>query len=65
MDRFIDADVAKYPKIGDTLKEYFGKYPSAWYELKRKIHKYKTYQNGTWMIQKEDEEHILSVFLRL
>lgn len=47
------------------LREYFLTYPSAWHELKRKIHSYREFSRNAWRIGKNGEEHILSVFLRL
>lgn len=48
-----------------SLKKYFHKHPSAWSDLKRKLHRYRSFSNQRHFIAKEDEEQILSVFLRL
>lgn len=45
------------------LRPFFLRYPSAWYELKRKLHS--MYDQYKGKIPKEAEEKVLSVFLRL
>lgn len=52
-----------------TLKPFFIQFPNAWYDLKRKLHKYGEYWFvwGTkkWFINWDNEELIISTFLRL
>ncbi len=51
--------------LSDELYNYFIQHPSAWYELKRKLHAYKKISDdGRYIIPKDKEEYILSVFLR-
>ncbi len=52
-----------------TLKPFFIQFPNAWYDLKRKLHKYGEYGFvwgvKRWHINGDNEELILSTFLRL
>lgn len=47
------------------LRNFFISYPSAWYDLKRKIHAHKTMHGNNLCIHKKDEPSILCTFLRL
>ncbi len=47
------------------LKKFFTDNPSAWSDLKRKIHKYRSSDGDTYHIKKGNEEYIFPIFLRL
>ena len=51
-------------RIGE-LKAFFLENPSAWSDLKRKIHKYRSSEGDVFSIKKENEEYIFPIFLRL
>ncbi len=50
--------------IWEILWSYFKEHRSAWYELKRKIHAFRKNDKWRWYIGKEDEDKLLSIFIR-
>lgn len=47
------------------LIEYFSQFPSAWADLKKKLHAHRSSRGERYFIDKEDEENITPILLRL
>ncbi len=58
----LESELKKYNIV--YLKPFFLAYPHAWWDLKRKLHKYRKVTKEKYSISKADEGEIYAIFLR-